>query len=385
MTTTIQQLEDNHQIPTYTKWPITMVKGEDVWVWDDEGNRYLDLYGGHCVALIGHGHPHWVKAIEKQASTLSFYSNVCYNDTRAAYQKQLVDFAPEHITHSFLVNSGSEANEVAIKLAMKATGRTGIIAMEGGFHGRTAGSLSLTHLGHYREQFPAVVYDTRAIPFGDLDALTDALNDNTAAVILEPVQSMNGMNTGPEAYFAALCQQCQVNGTLVIFDEIQTGFGRLGAPFAADRFTVFPDMITCAKGMGNGFPMAGVLVTEAVADTVGKGEQGTTYGGGPMACAAGAAVLEVLAEQDLVQHAAAMGTMARERLTVGPVTDVLGYGLLVGLKTDVPAKDVIAYLRENGILVGGSTDPHVIRLMPPLTVTREHFEILAAALEAWAV
>jgi acetylornithine aminotransferase/acetylornithine/N-succinyldiaminopimelate aminotransferase len=385
MTTTIQQREDQTQIPTYTKWPITMVKGEDVWVWDDEGNRYLDLYGGHCVALIGHGHPHWVRAIEKQASTLSFYSNVCYNDTRAAYQEKLVAFAPEHLTHSFLVNSGAEANEVAIKLAMKATGRTGVIAMEGGFHGRTAGALSLTHLGHYREQFPAVVFDTKAIPFGDLDALADALDDNTAAVILEPVQSMNGMNTGPEAYFAALCQQCQVNGTMVIFDEIQTGFGRLGAPFAADRFTVFPDIITCAKGMGNGFPMAGVLVTPAVAESVDKGEQGTTFGGGPMACAAGLAVLDVLEEQGLVQHAAKMGALAREMLAVGPVTEILGYGLLIGLKTSVPAKDVITYLRENGILVGGSSDPNVIRLMPPLTVAREHFESLAAALEGWTV
>jgi acetylornithine/succinyldiaminopimelate/putrescine aminotransferase len=362
---------------------VAFVRGKGCTVWDANGNEYLDLYGGHCVASLGHSHPHWALRVAHQAETLGFYSNVAYNDVRAAFHARLVQFAPAHMTRVFMCNSGSEANETAVKLAMKATGRTDIIAMEGGFHGRTAGALSITHLGHYREQFPAVVRDTISVPLGDLEAVKKALTDNTAAIILEPIQSMNGVNHAEPAYYQDLVRLCHDNGTLVIFDEVQTGMGRLGAPFAADFFQAQVDLITSAKSIGNGFPMAAVLTTEAVSDTVKIGEQGTTFGGGPMACAAGLAVLEVIEEEGLVAHAAKMGKLATERLVTGPVTGIRGHGLLLGLELSVPAKEVCSYLFKENILMGTSSTPNVARLMPPLVVQESDFERLRDALIAF--
>ena len=380
----LRALEDQYAIPSYAKWPITLVRGQGARVWDDEGHEYIDFYGGHCVALIGHGHPHWVKAMADQAARLGFYSNVSYNDIRATYQERIVAFAPDHLRRVFLCNSGAEANETAVKLALKATGRREVIAMEGGFHGRTAGALSLTHLGHYREQFPSIVRDTVAVPFGDVAALKAKLTAQVAAVILEPIQSMNGMNTAPAQYYRDLVAACHANGTLVIFDEIQTGMGRLGASFAAEFFDAPADIVTTAKGIGNGFPMGAVLATDAVARTVAVGEQGTTFGGGPMACAAGMAVLDVLEHEHLISHAAAMDAAARELLITGPITGIRGHGLLLGLETKVPAKGIATYLMGKRMLVGTSSDPNVLRLMPPLVITRQDLEALAKALKAYA-
>ncbi|MCP4680133.1 MAG: aspartate aminotransferase family protein [Deltaproteobacteria bacterium] len=376
----IIRAEDSCSVPSYAKWPVAFVRGEGSTVFDADGKAYLDLYGGHCVCLLGHSHPHWTKAVASQAERLGFYSNVVYNDVRAAFVERFVSFAPERLARVFLCNSGAEANETAVKLAMKATGRSGIVAMEGSFHGRTAGALSLTHLGSYRDQFPAVVHDVPAAPFGDVAALKALLSEETAAVILEPVQSMNGVRTAAPSYYRELVAACHKNGTLVIFDEIQTGFGRLGAPFAADLFDAEVDLITTAKGIGNGFPMAAVLATEIVSGAVEIGEQGTTFGGGPLACAAGLAVLEVIEKEGLVAHAAEMETVAREVLQIGPVTGVRGHGLLLGLETAVPAKELTRYLFERGIIIGTSSDPSVARLMPPLNIKEDDLVRLAGEL-----
>jgi acetylornithine/N-succinyldiaminopimelate aminotransferase len=365
--------EDASSVPSYAKWPVAFVKGEGATIWDADGKAYLDLYGGHCVTAVGHCHPHWVKMLSDQAATLGFYSNVAYNDQRARFQERLVAFAPDHITRVFLGNSGSEANETAVKLAMK-----------GSFHGRTAGALSLTHLGNYRNQFPALVRETKAATFGDLDDLSALLDDDTAAVILEPVQSMNCVQVADASYYQGLVARCHQNGTLVIFDEIQTGMGRLGAPFAAELFGAEVDMITLAKGIGNGIPMSAVLTTEAVSETCEVGEQGTTFGGGPVACAAGNAVLDVIEREGLVENAKKMGALAAEMLVVGPVKGVRGVGLLLGLETEPPAKEVCRYLFGQGILAGSSAHPNVARLMPPLTLKQADLETLRAALEGFA-
>lgn len=379
----IMSLEGRYAMPGYARWPVALVRGSGLVVWDADGREYLDLYGGHCVALIGHSHPRWAAAISDQAGTLGFYSNVACSDVRALFLERLVAFAPEHIACAFLCNSGAEANETAVKLAMKATGRSGVIAMHGGFHGRTAGALSLTHLGTYRAQFPAVVRETASVRFGDVAGLERALDRDTAAVILEPVQSMAGVRVADPGYHPALVEACHANGTLVIFDEIQTGMGRLGAPLGADLFEARADLITLAKGLGNGFPVAAVLATNDVASTVETGEQGTTFGGGPMACAAGQAVLEVIEEEGLVAHAARMEAVARDLLVRGPVTGIRGHGLLLGLETDPVARDLGGFLRGKGILAGTSADPHVMRLMPPLVVQQHHLERLAEALEEY--
>jgi acetylornithine aminotransferase/acetylornithine/N-succinyldiaminopimelate aminotransferase len=379
----VSALEDRFSVPSYSKWPVAFVRGDGCRLWDADGREYLDLYGGHCTSLLGHGHPHWVEAVSAQVARLGFYSNVAASDIRARYLERLIGFAPSHIDRAFLCNSGAEANETAVKLAMGATGRSRVLALTGGFHGRTAGALSLTHLGEYRTQFPAVVREVPAAPFAELDALVDLLDDDTAAVILEPIQSMAGIRVAADEYYPGLVEACHSNGSLVIFDEIQTGMGRLGAPFAADLWQASADLITSAKGLGNGFPMAAVLVTEAVSGTVAVGDQGTTFGGGPLASAAGLAVLEVLEEEQLTAHAAAMEQAARRLLVTGPVTEILGRGLLLGLSTSCPAKELNAYLFEQGILAGTSADPQVLRLMPPLVVAEPELEQLSAALNGF--
>jgi acetylornithine aminotransferase/acetylornithine/N-succinyldiaminopimelate aminotransferase len=381
---TISASEDRYAVPSYARLPVAFVRGRGCQLWDADGNRYLDLYGGHCTSTIGHAHPTWVKALTGQAARLGFVSNIAGNDVRAEYQQRLIDFAPQQIARVFLCNTGAEANETAVKLAMKATGRSQVIAMEGGFHGRTAGALSLTHLGAYRRQFPALVRPTTAVPFGDLKRLKTALDTDTAAVILEPIQSMAGIRVAADSYYPELVQVCHDNGTLVVFDEIQTGMGRLGAPFAATLFDAPADLITVAKGIANGYPMAAVLTTETVAASVAVGEQGTTFGGGPLACAAALAVLDVIEQEDLVAHAAAMEKLARQLLRTGPVTEVSGRGLLLGLTTSTPAGPLVQRLLSHGILTGTSADPNVIRLMPPLTVGEEELMLLAEALQALA-
>jgi acetylornithine/N-succinyldiaminopimelate aminotransferase len=378
--TAIAALEDRYAIPSYAKWPVAFVRGSGCTLWDADGHEYLDLYGGHCTSVIGHAHPRWVAAVAGQAARLGFYSNVASSDVRARFLECLIGFVPAHLERAFLCNSGAEANETAVKLAMQVTGRSRVIAMEGGFHGRTAGALSLTHLGGYRARFPAVVRDVPAVPFGDLAALARLLDSDTAAVILEPIQSMAGVRVADDDYYPALVAACRANGTLVIFDEVQTGMGRLGASLAAELWHAPADLVTLAKGLGNGFPMAAVLAGEAVASEVEIGDHGTTFGGGPLASAAGLAVLDTLEAERLVAHAAAMERIARDRLVVGPVRGVRGRGLLLGLEVTVPARDVSRRLFDRGILVGTSSDPNVLRLMPPLVATESDLDRLAAAL-----
>ena len=375
------ELEDQYQIPSYPKWPVTLVEGRGCSVFDATGREYLDFYGGHCVAILGHGHPGWVKAVAQQAEKLGFYSNIAGNDMRAIYQQRLVEFSPDHLSRMFLCNSGSEANESAVKPAIKATGRQEILCVQGGFHGRTAGALSMTTLGPYRDQFPSLVHKVESVEFGDIESLRGALTSDIAALILEPIQSMNGVKSASPEYYPEVVKVCHDNGTLVIFDEVQTGMGRVGASFACDRFNAKVDMITAAKGIANGFPIGAVLSTEEVGLSLDMGELGSTFGGGPMACAAGLAVLEAIESENLMDRALLMEDVARNTLVTGPVVGVRGYGLLLGLETSVPARQVVDHLFDQNILTGVSSDPHVLRLMPPLTIDTPAFERLAEALQ----
>ena len=256
-----------------------------------------------------------------------------------------------------------------------------MVTMKGGFHGRTAGALSVTTIGHYRDQFPSLVRDVEVAEFGDLDSLRSHLRPDSAAVILEPIQSMNGVCTAYSGYLADVVQLCEQNGTLAIFDEIQTGVGRVGASFAAERFVARPHLVTTAKGLANGIPIGAVLASEEVALAMKLGELGTTFGGGPIACAAGLAVLDAIEKEKLIDNALHLESVAHQMLITGPVLSVRGYGLLLGLETSVPAREVTKYLFENQILAGTSADPHVVRLMPPLTIDEESFERLASVLE----
>ena len=374
----IIHLEDAFQIPTYRKLPVALVRGEGSYVWDADGNRYLDFYGGHCVALLGHCPPRVVAAVQAQAAQLIFYSNVAYSPVRAHAAALLADVAP--LGHVFFCNSGTEANETALKLARKTTGKPGVVAMEGGFHGRTLGSLATTWNATYRAPYAAVLPETHFVPFGDLGAVEAVLeaHDDLAAVILEPIQSIAGIVEAPDAYYVDLRALCDRHGVLLLFDEVQTGVGRTGTFSISEPFGLTPDLITLAKSLGSGVPVGAVLASDAIAAGVEHGDQGSTFGGGMLAMAAVTATLETILEEGLMDRARAIHQQIR--LAVGPlVKQVRGRGCLIGLELDGAAQPVLAQLREAGVLAGGSGNPNVLRLMPPLNASDEDVALFAEA------
>jgi acetylornithine/N-succinyldiaminopimelate aminotransferase len=360
------------ELPTYTRWPVTLVKGEGSTVWDASGKSYLDLYGGHAVAATGHCHPEVVRAIREQAGELLFYSNVVALPVRVRAAQAIAAQAPAPLSKVFFVNSGTEANENAMRLARRFTGRTDVLSFDGGFHGRTADAISAAGLAKYREIGRPNVPGHRLVPFGDLAAAEAALDESVAAVLIEPIQSMAGVITAPASYFQGLRTLCDERGVKLIYDEVQTGFGRTGTFFFAGRHGVVPDLIALAKGIGSGIPMGAVLVSEEIAATVKPEEYGTTFGGGPLACAAAEATTRVILEEGLLGNVRAGSQLLKQGLAELPgVREVRGEGFLLGVALDRPARPVREALLERGFLVGGSDMPDVLRLLPPLVLTAE--------------
>ncbi len=378
----LREQEDACLVPTYAKLPLSVVRGEDVWVWDDKGEKYLDLYAGHAVCGIGHSHPRLVEAIHEQAKKLIFFSNAVYNDTRAHAAKLLLENAYPNSKSVFFVNSGTEANEAAIKIARRATGRSRVIAMESGFHGRTIGSLSVTGNPKLRDDFPDNLANlTDFVPLGDFDTLEAMMSEDVAAIILEPITSVGGVRIASRKYYDSLRELCLGYGTALIFDEVQTGFGRTGEMFAGMHWGVEPDICTSAKGAAGGFPLGLVILSEAISSAPAPGEHGCTFGGGPLAMAALKANLEIIKDQGLVANAAAMELVVRDELGKIPeVKAVTGKGLLLGIELECPAKPIIRNLLEQKIIVGGCDRPGMIRLLPPLTVQPEHIKQFADGL-----
>ena len=364
-------LEDAVTLPTYAKPPVALVRGEGTRVWDADGREYLDFYGGHCVALLGHSPPRVVEAIRQQAGELLFYSNAVYSPVRAQAAERLVGLAPGGLGRVFWCNSGTEANETALKLARSFTGRPAVVAMKGGFHGRTLGSLAVTWGETYHAPYQSVLPKAAFVPFGWEGAVEEMLaQGDVAAVILEPIQSMAGVAEAPPHFYRALRRTCDDHGALLIFDEVQTGVGRTGRFLYGEHVGVVPDLVTLAKSLGAGVPVGAVLVSDAVAETVKPGDQGTTFGGGMLACAAVDATLRQLEDDGLMGRAVEV----YDRLAAGlgeidAVTEVRGRGGLVGVSLDREAKPVANALREAGVLVGTSGRADTLRLMPPLTTT----------------
>ena len=374
-------LEEQTQLATYRKWPIALAKAHGSTVEDVEGRTYLDLYGGHCVAFLGHNHPRVVQAIKDQADDLLFYSNAVYAPARARASERLARLAPEGMNKVFFINSGAEANEAAMKIARKATGRAPIVAVEGDFHGRTLGALSTTWEHKYRAGYETSFGPVTFIPFGDAEAARNViLSVKPAAVIIEPIQSMGGMRTAPVEYFQALEQACRETGAMLIFDEVQTGVGRTGAFTYAQRIGIKPDMITFAKSLGGGVPVSAILLRDEVAAQVGYGDQGTTFGGGMLAMAAVDAALQVVEEEKLSEKALAIWDALEAGCTARGLR-CQGAGCLMGIDFDRPVAPIIAGLRERGILTGGSADPNIMRLMPPAVLTNEEIEAFFTALD----
>ena len=363
------------ELPTYTRWPIELARGEGSTVWDTSGKSYLDLYGGHAVAATGHCHPEVVRAIREQAGKLLFYSNVVALPLRARAAEAIAAQAPAPLSKVFFVNSGTEANENAMRLARRATGRTEILSFGGGFHGRTADAISAAGLAKYRELGAPNVPGHRIVPFGDLAAAEVALDETVAAVLIEPIQSLAGVITAKASYFQALRRLCDERGAKLIYDEVQTGFGRTGTFFFAGRHGVVPDLVCLAKGIGSGFPMGAVLVSDEIAAPVKPEDYGTTFGGGPLACAAAEATVRVIEEEGLLANVRAGSQRLREGLSrLAAVREVRGEGFLLGVALDRPGKPVRGALLERGFLVGGSDLPDVLRLLPPLVLTAEEID-----------
>ena len=377
-------IEEQYQVATYKKFPFVIESGQDVWVYTSDGTRYLDLYGGHAVVSTGHSHPRVVRALAQQAGRLIFYSNLVYNDTRARAAKRLVEVAPPLLTKTFFCNSGTEANENAIKIARKLTGREKVVSFEGSFHGRTPGSLAATGLAKYREGVAPMLTGHVYSPFDDIEAVEKMIDENTAAVILEPIQSMGGVRMAQPGFYEALRELCDRAGVMLIYDEVQTGMGRTGEFFFAGRFGVTPDIVTLAKGIASGLPMGAVLMTEAVAGEIKAGDLGTTFGGGPMACAALEATVYVIRDEGLLENVRLNSEYLLGALgEFETVEEVRGLGYLIGIKfKGESAKPYQQGLLERRIITGLADDASVLRLLPPLTLRRPEIDLFLGELSS---
>ncbi len=382
----IKQLEDERQVESYAKMGIAVEGGSGAWIWTSEGEKYLDLYGGHAVCATGHSHPTVVKAIQEQAEKVLFYSNLVYSSTRAIAADRLASVAPPSLKKVFFCNSGTEANENAMRMARMATGREKVITFTGGFHGRTADSISATFLGKYREIGKPNVPGHFAATFGDLDSVRAVANHETAAIMLEPIQSMAGVVEAEPEFFVGLLEICDELGIVLIFDEVQTGIGRTGnwffggSPIAGG---VEPDIITLAKSLGSGVPVGACLVNERVSASIKVNDLGTTFGGGMLAMAAVTATLEAIEADDLIENARQIEQQVREQLAGSKgVVAVRGRGCLLGIEFDEPCSAIHKKLLGEKIITGTSSDPNVLRLLPPMTVTTEEITRFAEVLAA---
>jgi len=370
-------------LPTYTPFPFPIVQGARDRVFDTAGRDYFDFYGGHCVCSTGHAHPHVAAAIARQAEKLLFYSTAAEIPVRHEAAEALIRFANScgdpRLASVFFCNTGSEANENALKLAVKVTGRHRFAAFEGGWHGRGMLPLSVTDDPKLSEAYAPFLVPCTRLKWND-DAQLDAFDfSQVAAVILEPIQSMAGVRVAAPGFLRKLREVTAATGTLLILDEVQTGMGRLGQPYAAAKYRVRPDLLTTAKGLASGVPMGALLMTAEIADSLKPGDLGSTFGGSPLACAALLATLDVIQKEKLMGRAVNAEAEIRRSLTGSCVTEVSGSGLLLGLRVPNRASALKKHLERRRILVGSSADPEVLRLMPPLNLSDEAIAALADA------
>lgn len=379
--TDIIALEQQFTSGVYPQRDVAIVRGQGALVWDADGREYIDCVAGYGVANLGHSHPAVTEAIAQQAQTLITCPGIFYSDKRAEFMKRLTDLLPEGLDRVFLCNSGTEAVEAAIKFARMSTGRPGIVATMRGFHGRTLGALSATWERKYREPFEPLIPGFSHVPFDNLDRMEQAVDEGTAAVLVEIVQGEGGVRPGSPDYFHGLRKLCDERGALLIVDEVQTGFGRTGRWFATEHINIVPDMICLAKAIAGGVPMGAVAIGPAVAE-LSPGTHGTTFGGNALACAAGLAALEAFEQDNLIQRAGDMGAYLVDRLGAieSPlIREVRGLGLMIGVELKIRVTPVLQDLMARGILAlpAGST---VLRLLPPLVISREQIDTVVDAI-----
>lgn len=374
----IIELEEKYAARTYSKRSLVIVRGRGALVWDLDGREYIDCVGGHGICVVGHCHPKVVDAIKRQAEQLITCPGTFYNDARAELLEKLVNIAPKGLSRAFLSNSGAEAVECAIKLARKYTGKKGIIATVKGFHGRTMGALSATWEAKYRQPFEPLVPGFSHVPFGDAEAVRKAIDDDTAAVIVEPVQGEGGVHVAPDGYLRELREICDEKGVLLIFDEVQTGFGRTGKMFACMHWDVTPDIMAVAKAIAGGVPMGATIAREDVMLSLQETEHGSTFGGNPLACAAASATIDVIVEEKLPERARELGKLLKDGISEIKeqskiIREVRGLGLMIGVELRLKCKDYVLKAMDKGVLLLTS-GLNTIRLLPPLVIEEEHVE-----------
>ena len=364
------------------KRDVSIVRGEGARVWDEQGREYIDCMAGHGVAIVGHCNPAVVQAIREQAGRLITCPETVYNDVRARLLERLVSLAPEGLDRVFLCNSGTEAVEAALKLARLSTGRTNVVAVMRGFHGRTMGALSATWEKKYREPYLPLLPGFSHVPYNKLEPLRQAVDENTGAVLLEAVQGEGGVIPANPEYLRGVRELCDEKGALLILDEVQTGFGRTGRLFACQHYGVRPDLMCLAKAMAGGVPMGAVLIGTNV-HNIKPGVHGTTFGGNPLACAAALAAINYIVDHDLPGEAERKGEWLRERLAAidaRVIRQVRGMGLMIGIELRQRVTPYLMALMERGILAlpAGST---VLRLLPPLVISYDELGVVSNAIK----
>lgn len=366
----------------YAKYPVHLTKGKGTEVWDEAGNKYLDMYGGHGVISIGHSHPVFVEAVKEQVSKLCFYSNAVELGIQEKYAEKLQEVSGLTNYQLFLCNSGAEANENALKVASFETGRKKVLAFHKSFHGRTEGAVRVTDNPALRAPYNEIGDDVCFIGLNDEEKLVNALQSKEyAAVIIEGIQGVGGLHEASTSFFQLLEKQCKATGTLLILDEVQSGFGRTGDFFAFQHHGIQPDIVSIAKGMGNGFPIGGILVQPNI--KVKQGMLGTTFGGNPLACAAGLAVLNVLESEKLLSNVVMQSEVLKSKLgELDGVKSIKGRGLMLGLETELPASELRnSLLSKFKILTGGSANPNQLRILPALSLNAKEVDEFVNAIK----
>ncbi len=365
--------EDQFMGNIYQRFPVTIEHGLGSHVWDTNGKEYIDCMGGYGVALVGHCHPRVIKAIKAQLDKIITVHSSLYNKTREQFLENLIKIVPKNLTQVYLNNSGTEAVEAAIKFARKFTGKTGMVAMNGSYHGKSLGSLSLTFSQKYRKPFEPLVEKVSFSSFGDIEALKTTVDSDTAFVIIEPIQGESGIHVAPDGFLQDVRKMCDEKGILLIFDEIQSGLGRTGKMWAGQHWETVPDIMCLAKGIAGGVPMGATLVRQDILACMSKGEQSSTFGGNPLSCAAGTATIEALTQDGLVENATKMGKLFREGLERLKekhkiIREIRGKGLMIGIEMKFEVKDILFDGIANNLLLLYS-GKNILRLLPPLVIS----------------
>jgi acetylornithine/LysW-gamma-L-lysine aminotransferase len=378
--------EDQFMGNLYQRFPVTVERGVGAHVWDTDGKEYIDCMGGYGVALVGHQNKRVNDAIKNQIDKIITVHSSLYNKTREEFLKTLIGLAPKELTQVHLNNSGAEAIEAAMKFARKFTGKKGMIAMKGSYHGKSFGALSLTFNPKYRKAFAPLVEKVSFASYGDIESLRSVIDEDTAFVILEPIQGESGIIVAPDGFLQEVRKLCDEKGILLIFDEIQAGLGRTGRLWACDHWNTAPDILCLAKGIAGGVPMGATLVRPDILAAISKGEHSSTFGGNPISCAAGTAALKALTEDGLIENSEKMGKKFREGLEElkekhTMIREIRGKGLMIGIEMKFEVRDILMGLIKKGVLMLYS-GRNILRILPPLVISEEDVTKVLHALDS---